>query len=135
MANPSRFPEEPSVSDHKYDPPVLHVHGQRFPSDAVEIYGTTTGLERLISALIDGVNLGHGKCNFVVRDGFDANLRVACLDGPRREEDWRRSGSPYFDIEDPLVARIMELTEENARLRQSIALLKSGKTAGKGATG
>ena len=123
------------MSDPRYEPPVLHVHGQRFPSDMVEIFGSTPGLERMISALIDAVNVGHGKCGFVVRDGFEAELRVACLDGNRREEDWRRSGSPYFDIEDPLVARIMELTEENARLRQMISLLKTGKTAGKGATG
>ena len=123
------------MSDHRYDPPILHVHGQRFPSDQVEIFGSTPGLERLISALIDAVNAGHGKCGFVVRDGFEAEVRIACLDGPRREEDWRRSGSPYIDVDDPLVARIMELTEENSRLRQTISLLKSGKVAGKGATG
>ena len=122
------------MSNHRHDQPILHVHGQRFPSDAVEIFGSTTGLERLISALIDGVNGGQGRCGFVVRDGFDAEIRVACLDGPRREEDWRRSGSPYIDVEDPLVARIMELTEENARLRQTISLFKSGMKAERGAT-
>ena len=123
------------MSDHRHDPPILHVHGQRFPSDPVEIFGSTTGLERLISALIDAVNVGHGRVGFIVRDGFEAELRASCLDGPRREEDWRRSGSPYIDVEDPLVARIMELTEENARLRQAISLLKGVRAAGKGATG
>ena len=60
----------------------------------------------------------------MVRDGFEAEAWVACLDGPRREEDWRRSGSPYLDVDDPLVARVINLTEENARLRNTILLLR-----------
>jgi hypothetical protein len=123
------------VSDPRYEPPILHIHGQRFPHDAVEIFGTTSGLERLINALIEGVNQGRGSCEFMVRDGFEAEVRVACLDGPRRSEDWRRSGSPYLDVEDPLVARIIELTEENSRLRQALQVDRKAKPAGLGADG
>ncbi|MGE3818596.1 MAG: hypothetical protein AB7I30_04125 [Isosphaeraceae bacterium] len=117
------------MSDHHATPAILHIHGQRYPEDPVEIFGSTAGLERLINALIDGVNTGRGRCSFVVRDGFEAEVRVACLDGPRRDEDWRRSGSPYLDVDDPLIARIIELTEEVARLRRAIALLRGGKVA------
>ncbi len=123
------------MSAHRSDSPTLQIHGQRFPSDPVEIFGTTSGLERLISALIDAANVGHGRCEFVVRDGFEAEVHAACLDGPRREEDWRRSGSPYFEVSDPLVASILYLTEENARLRQAVSLLKNVHAAGKGVTG
>lgn len=110
--------------DLRAQPAILHVHGARYPQDAVEIFGTTAGLERLINALIDAVNVGRGRCEFVVRDGFEAEARVACLDGPRREEDWRRSGSPYLDVDDPIVARVVELTEENSRLRTVNRLLR-----------
>jgi hypothetical protein len=106
------------------EPAILHVHGQRFPHDAVEVFGNRAGLERLINALIDAVNGTRGRCEFVVRDGFDAEARVACLEGPRREEDWKRSGSPYLDVDDPLVARVIELTEEIARLRNTVILLR-----------
>ena len=105
---------------HDHVRAVLHVHGQRFPEDALEIFGTTPAIERLINALIDAVNGGRGRCRFVTRDGFPAEARVATLDGRRRDEDWRRSGSPYLDVDDPLVARIIQLTEENARLRQAL---------------
>jgi hypothetical protein len=121
------------VSDSRSDPPILHVHGPRFPHDAVEIFGTTLGLERLINALIDAVHVGRGRCDYVVRDGTDAEARIACLDGKRRDEDWRRSGSPYLDVDDPLVARIIELTEENSRLRHSLDLLRGAPRAGRGA--
>lgn len=110
--------------DLRAQPAILHVHGARYPQDAVEIFGTTAGLERLINALIDAVNVGRGRCEFVVRDGFEAEAQVACLDGPRREEDWRRSGSPYLDVDDPIVARVVELTEENSRLRTVNLLLR-----------
>jgi hypothetical protein len=109
---------------------VLHLHGQRFPHDAVEVFGTSTGLERFINALIDGVNTGHGRCQFLTRDGCDAEVRVACLDGRRREEDWRRSGSPYLDVDDPHVARIMELTEEVGQLRLTVQLLRAERKKG-----
>lgn len=117
------------MSDQYAGPAILHIHGQRYPEDVVEIFGGTVGLERLINALIDAVNAGRGRCHFVVRDGFEAEVRVACLDGPRRDEDWRRSGSPYLDVDDPLIARIIELTEEVARLRRAVALLKGGQVA------
>jgi hypothetical protein len=117
------------VPDPRSSPPILHIHGQRYPQDAVEIFGTTPGLERLINALIEAVNQRRGRCEFLVSDGFEAEVRVACLDGPRRAEDWRRSGSPYLDEEDPLVARITELTEENARLRHANELLRMAKSA------
>ena len=116
------------MPDPRFDPAVLHVHGQRYPHDALEVFGTTAGLERLINALIEAVNTGRGRCEFVVRDGFDAEARVACLDGVRRDEDWRRSGSPYLDVDDPMVLRIIELTEENARLRQTVRQLRGGGT-------
>ncbi len=112
------------MSDPRFDPAILHVHGPRFPHDAVEIFGTTRGLERLINALIEAVNQGRGRCEFMVRDGYESEARVACLDGPRRDEDWRRSGSPYLDVDDPLVARIIELTDEVARLRLTVGLLR-----------
>ncbi len=118
------------MSKHRSEPPILHVHGARYPHDPIEIFGTTPGLERLINALIDAVNGGRGRCDFVVRDGFDSEASVVCLDGPRREEDWRRSGSPYLDVDDPLVSRILDLTEENARLRQTISLLRSARVGG-----
>lgn len=119
------MPREP------YEPPVLHIHGQRFPHDPVEIFGTTAGLECLINALIDAVSSDRGRCEFVVRDGFSSEVRVACLDGTRRDEDWRRSGSPYLEVDDPLVARIIDLTEENSRLRQTVAVLKAERAAGR----
>jgi hypothetical protein len=123
------------VSDPRHEPPILHVHGQRFPHDVVEVFGTTPGLERLINALIEAVNHGRGRCQFMVRDGFEAEAQVACLNGPRRPEDWRRSGSPYLDVDDPLVARIIDLTEENARLRLALQTLRKARPAGLGADG
>ena len=112
------------------NPAILHVHGQRFPHDPVEIFGTTAGLEGLINALIEAVNLGRGRCQFVVRDGFGAEAHAVRLDGPRREEDWRRSGSPYLDVDDPLVARIIYLSEEVARLRELVRAMKLKGMAG-----
>lgn len=110
--------------DSRNHPAILHVHGARFPHDAVEVFGTTAGLERLINALIEAVNVGRGRCEFLARDGFEAEARVACLDGPRRGEDWRRSGSPYLDVDDPVVARVIELTEEVSRLRNTVRVLR-----------
>ena len=112
------------MSDTPFEPAILHVHGPRFPHDAVEVFGNTAGLERLINALIDAVHIGRGRCEFMVRDGFESEARVACLEGQRRDEEWKRSGSPYLDVEDPLVARIVELTEEVSRLRQTVRMLR-----------
>ena len=81
------------MSEPSIQPPVLHVHGQRFPHDPIEIFGTSVGLERLINALIEGVTTGRGRCEFIVRDGHESQVRVACLNGHRRGEEWRRSGS------------------------------------------
>jgi hypothetical protein len=91
----------------------------------VEIFGTTAGLEQLINALIEAVNHRRGHCEVVASDGSESEVRVACLDGVRRAEDWAQSGSPYLDVEDPVVARVIDLTEENARLRQAVALLRA----------
>lgn len=112
------------MSDPRNDPAVLHIHGQRFPHDVVEVFGTTPGLERLTNALIEAMNSGRGRAEFMVSDGFEGEVRVCCLDGRRRDEEWRRSGSPYLDVEDPMVLRIIELTEENARLCQTIRQLR-----------
>ena len=119
------------MSDRGYQPPIVHIHSQRFPRDPVEVFGTSAGLERMIGALIDAVNTQRGRCEIMVRDGFASEVRVACLDGQRREEDWSRSGSPYLDVDDPLVARIIELTDENARLRQAIAQLQAERGSGR----
>lgn len=118
------------MSEPRNDPPVLHVYGQRFPHDPVEIFGTRAGLERLINALIEAVNVGRGRCEFGVRDGYEAEARIACLDGRRRDEDWRRSGSPYYDIDDPLVARLIELTDEVSHLRKAVQTLRTPRSAG-----
>jgi hypothetical protein len=108
------------VSDHRFEPPVLHIHAQRFPHDTVEVFGSTRGLEQLINALIEAVNSGRGRGEFMVSDGTEGELRVVCLDGVRRPEEWKRSGSPYLFVEDPLVARIILLSEEVERLKQTV---------------
>lgn len=118
------------MSNNRLEPAVLHIHGQRYPHDAVEIFGTPAGLERLVNAVIDAVHNGRGRGEFMVSDGCEGEVRVACLDGQRRREDWRRSGSPYLDVEDPLIARIIELTEDNARLRQTLNALRGNRPAG-----
>jgi hypothetical protein len=118
------------VPDSRDEPAILHIHSQRYPHDTVEIFGTSAGLERLVNALIDALNVGRGSCEFVVSDGFEADAQIACLDGRRRGEEWRRSGSPYLDIEDPLVARIIELSDDNARLRQTLNTLRSARPPG-----
>ena len=120
------------MSDKHHESAILHIHGQRYPHDAVEIFGTSAGLERLVNALIDAVHDGRGRGAFMVSDGCEGEVRVACLDGRRRSEEWRRSGSPYLDVDDPLVARIIELTEDNARLRQTLSALRDNRPAGLG---
>jgi hypothetical protein len=128
--NPSVLKGVPHVSDRRYDSPIVHIHGQRYPHDAVEIFGTTPGLERLINTLIESVHTGRSQCEILVSDGCEAEVRVACLDGRRRDEEWRRSGSPYLDLDDPLVSRIIELTDEVERLRQALQRLNGSLPAG-----
>ncbi len=118
------------MTDPRNEPPTLRVHAPRFPGDPVEVFGTTTALERLINALIDAVNVGESRCMLSDACGSDSEVRVARLDGPRRGEDWRRSGSPYYDVDDPVLARVLDLTEENARLRQLVRLISAGRKAG-----
>ncbi len=108
-------------------PPIAHVYPPRFPHDSLEIIGNRLGLERVINALIDAVSIGKGCGEITTNDGFDADVRAICLRGPRRPEEWKRSGSPYWDVEDPMIARILELTEDNRRLRQVIALLRADR--------
>ena len=57
-------------------------------------------------------------------DHFDSEVCVSCLKGKRRPEEWRRSGSPCWDVDDPMVARILELTQENNRLRRVVSALR-----------
>ncbi len=105
-------------------PPVAHIHAPRFPHDPVEIIGNGRGLERLINALIDAVDLGRGvgEVSTSARESFA--VRITCLEGDRRPEEWRRSGSSCWDIDDPIIARVLDLTEENARLRHLVASLR-----------
>ena len=117
------------MSQPKQEPAILHIHGQRFPQDLIEIYGTSTGIERLINALIEAINRSRGRAEITVSDGFEAQIQVACLDGARRDEEWKRSGSPYLDLEDPLVARIIILTDEVARLKQNLAQLRNRQSS------
>lgn len=123
------------VFDQGYEAAVLRVHGQRFPNDPVEVFGTSEALERLVNALIDALESGRGRCGFLASDGHPAEVRVAVLDGTRRPEDWRRSGSPYLDIEDPLVARLIELSDEVQHLRHTLRTLSNHHHAGVPRTG
>jgi hypothetical protein len=104
--------------------PIAHIYAPRFPDDPVEIIGNRRGLERLINALIDAVSRGDGQGQVRTSDGFDTSVRVTCLEGKRRPEEWRRSRSHHWDIDDPLVARVLDLSEENRRLRQVISSLR-----------
>ena len=108
----------------KPHPAILHVHAPRFPQDPVEFLGNRRGLKRLINALIDAVDLGSGAGEVFTSEGETFAVRVTRLDGDRRPEEWRRSGSPYWDIDDPMIARVLELMQENARLRQVVASLR-----------
>ena len=117
------------MSHPRHEPAILHIHGQRYPQDLIEIYGTSTGIERLINALIESINCGRSKTEIVVSDGYEAEIQVACLDGARRDEEWKRSGSPYLDLDDPLVARIIILTDEVARLKQNLTQLRNRQSS------
>ena len=81
----------------------------------------------MINALIDAVDLGTGEGEVFTAGGDTYAVRVTRLDGNRRPEEWRRSGSPYWDIDDPLIARVLDLTEENSRLRQVVAFATAEK--------
>jgi hypothetical protein len=104
--------------------PIVHIHAPRYPHDAVEIIGSRKGLERIINTLIEAVDQGHGVVTVESADGHASHVCVTRLEGRRRPEEWRRSGSPMWDVDDPFVARIVDLTEENDRLRDVIALLR-----------
>lgn len=110
-------------------PPIAHLHAPRYPQETVEIIGNRKGLERLINTLIAAVDQGDAQGVIRSAEGHDASVRATCLEGWRRSEDWRRSGSPRWDIDDPFVARIVDLTEENDRLRELIAVLRGERKA------
>ena len=113
--------------------PIAHLHPSRYPHEPVEIIGNRKGLERLINTLIEAVNQSHAQGVIESGDGYASQVSVTCLEGRRRSEEWRRSGSPYWDVDDPFVARIVDLTEENDRLRDVIALLRRERKPGVGA--
>jgi hypothetical protein len=104
--------------------PIAHVFAPRFPHEPVDFIGNRPGLERLICILIDAVGENWAKGSVVTSDGQECEVRAVCLEGKRRPEEWRRAGSPRWDLDDPLIARIVDLTEENGRLRRVIAELK-----------
>jgi hypothetical protein len=105
--------------------PIAHVHAPRFPEDPIEIIGTRRGLKHLIYTLIDAGTIGVAISDLCDAEGHDTPVRVTCLrNGGRRPEQWRRSGSPLWDVNDPLIARIVALTDENQRLRESVAALR-----------
>lgn len=108
----------------KSESPVVHVYGPRFPNEAIEVFGNKRGLERVINALIDAINVGVGGGEVFANDGARSPLRAACITMHGRSEDWTRSGSPYWDLSDPYVAQIVRLAEENDRLKQTIATLE-----------
>ena len=56
----------------KPDPAIAHVHAPRFPQDPVEFLGNRRGLERLINALIDAVDLGQRRGRGVYERGGGA---------------------------------------------------------------
>jgi hypothetical protein len=116
--------ETVNMSETSHQEPRAQIYAPRFPHDPIEIIGNRRGLERMINALIDAITLDHGTGFIQSSEGQTSELRVTRLEGNRRPEEWRRSGSPYWDIEDPLVARILDLTEENTRLRKVIMSLR-----------
>ena len=107
-----------------YEAPIACVHTSRYPNEPVEIIGNRKGLERLINVLIEAVDQSRAEGFIQSSDGHEAPVSATCLEGVRRPEEWRRAGSPLWDIDDPFIARIVELTEENERLRGLIALLR-----------
>ncbi len=104
--------------------PITHIYDPRFPHEPIDIIGNKPGLERLINVLIDAVGAGQAKGTVFTSDRFGSEVRVTCLQGRRRPEEWWRAGSPRWDVDDPLIARILELTEENDQLRQKLRALR-----------
>ena len=104
--------------------PIAHIHAPRFPHEPIDIIGNKPGLARLINVLIDAVGQGRANGPIFTSDGADSEVRATCLQGQRRSEEWRRAGSSHWDIDDPLIARILDLTEENGRLRRVISGLR-----------
>jgi hypothetical protein len=104
--------------------PIAHIHAARFPHEPIEIIGNKPGLERLVNVLIDALTTARAKSTVCTSDRRDSEVRVACLQGERRPEEWRRSGSPLWDVDDPRIARILDLSEENDRLRRVISALR-----------
>jgi hypothetical protein len=108
----------------RQEDPIAHIYAPRFPHEPIDIIGNRAGLERLICILIDAVGESRARGPILTSDGLEFEVRAVCLEGQRRPEEWRRAGSPHWDIDDPRIARIVDLTEENARLRQLIAQLR-----------
>jgi hypothetical protein len=106
------------------EPPIAHIHEPRFPHEPIDIIGNGPGLGRLINVLIDAVGEGQARGPIFASDGSCSEVRAICLRGERRPEEWRRAGSPRWDVDDPLIARILDLTEENGRLRLVISGLR-----------
>ena len=117
------------MSKKHSEPATINIFAPRFPGDLIEIIGNRGGLERLIDTLIGAVNEGRDRAEVCTSDGFSSELKVTYLQGPRRPEEWRQSGSPHWDIDDPVVARILDLTEENRHLRQTILALRGARQA------
>jgi hypothetical protein len=104
--------------------PITHIYAPRFPHEPLEIIGNKPGLERLINVLIEALAQRRAKGVISTSDRLDSEVRAICLQGRRRPEEWRRAGSPLWDVDDPLIARILELTDENERLRRVITVLR-----------
>jgi hypothetical protein len=104
--------------------PITHIYAPRFPHEPLEIIGNRPGLERLINVLIEAIGQRRAKGVISTSDRLDSEVRAVCLQGRRRPEEWRRAGSPLWEVDDPLIARILELTEENERLRRVVTALR-----------
>jgi hypothetical protein len=120
----TRNEDSTTMAEIRVASPIAHIHGPRYPHESVEIIGNRKGLERLINTLIEAVHQGQAQAAVESADGYASHVTATCLDGRRRPEEWRRSGSPLWDVDDPFVARILTLTEENDRLRGVISLLR-----------
>ncbi len=103
---------------------IANIYAPRFPHEPIEIMGNQPGLERLVNVLIEAVGERQARSFLFTSDGHDSQVRAICLRGKRRPEEWRRAGSPRWDVNDPLIARIMELTEENESLRRLVTSLR-----------
>jgi hypothetical protein len=104
--------------------PIAHIYAPRFPHEPIEIIGNKPGLERLVNVLIDALTEQRANARVFTSDRHDSEVRAVCLHGERRREEWSRSGSPRWDVDDPLIARILDLSEANDRLRRVISALR-----------